>query len=242
MPDTCVDRLSCGTHAPLWINGSHPRVEDGVVTRDVCGHWSNDCCYFQSDPVNVKACPGNYYVYEFVKPPSCYMAYCAEVRNISINNPTVTPEKTLDEAVHIDPCYNYTVLDEPWRATNYPYAEKCDAKVNFVGWYRLFIEGRNAQMPETCVAQYKCGTVAPLWLNGQHPRVKDGVVTRHVCGNWNDDCCNYEFNPMKVKACPGNYYVYEFINPGFCNAAYCAEESTTHMTTSSSSLPSGIFF
>uniref|UniRef100_A0A8C2KN88 NIDO domain-containing protein n=1 Tax=Cyprinus carpio TaxID=7962 RepID=A0A8C2KN88_CYPCA len=95
MPDTCVDQLSCGTHAPLWLNGAHPRIEDGVVTRSVCGHWGNNCCGFQSNPIKVKACPGGYYVYEFVRPTGCYLAYCADVRNISINNHTVTPEPTL---------------------------------------------------------------------------------------------------------------------------------------------------
>ncbi|XP_026108048.1 uncharacterized protein LOC113080021 [Carassius auratus] len=223
MPDTCVDRLSCGTHAPLWLNGPHPRIEDGVVTRDVCGHWWNNCCGFQSNPIRVKACPGNYYVYEFVRPNFCYGTYCADVRNNSISIPTFTPETTLAEAFRTDPCYNYRALDDPWRATDSHYSYNCDASVNWDGWYRLFIAGQDARMPETCVNQFSCGTIAPLWLNGQHPRVEDGVVTRHVCGHWNNDCCNYEFNPMKVKACPGNYYVYEFINPVFCYVAYCAE-------------------
>lgn len=126
------------------------------------------------------------------------------------------------EAFRIDPCYNYTALDDPWRATDNHNSYNCDASVNWDGWYRLVIAGQDAQMPETCVDQFSCGTVAPLWLNGQHPRVEDGVVTRHVCGHWNNDCCNYVFNPMKVKACPGNYYVYEFMNPVFCFVAYCA--------------------
>lgn len=126
------------------------------------------------------------------------------------------------EAFRIDPCYSYTALDDPWRATDNHNSYNCDASVNWDGWYRLFIAGQDAQMPETCVNQFSCGTVAPLWLNGQHPRVEDGVVTRHVCGHWNNDCCNFEFNPMKVKACPGNYYVYEFMNPVFCSVAYCA--------------------
>ncbi|XP_051770774.1 uncharacterized protein LOC127523751 [Ctenopharyngodon idella] len=95
MPDTCVDKLSCGTHAPLWLNGPHPKIEDGVVTRGVCGHWMSDCCYFQSNPIKVKACPGNYYVYEFVRPINCYLTYCADVRNITINNATVTPNTTM---------------------------------------------------------------------------------------------------------------------------------------------------
>uniref|UniRef100_A0A8C1AZ47 NIDO domain-containing protein n=1 Tax=Cyprinus carpio carpio TaxID=630221 RepID=A0A8C1AZ47_CYPCA len=92
MPDTCVDMLSCGTHAPLWLMRGHPTVEDGVVTRDVCGHWMNNCCYFQSNPIKVKACPGGYYVYEFVRPSACSLAYCADARNINITSTTVMPE------------------------------------------------------------------------------------------------------------------------------------------------------
>ncbi|XDV44102.1 hypothetical protein PO909_012441 [Leuciscus waleckii] len=95
MPDSCVDKRSCGTHAPLWLNGGHPTVEDGVVTRAVCGHWDNNCCHFQSNPIKVKACPGNYYVYELVRPTTCYLTYCADVRNISINNATLTSNTTL---------------------------------------------------------------------------------------------------------------------------------------------------
>ncbi|KAL0179019.1 hypothetical protein M9458_024461, partial [Cirrhinus mrigala] len=58
MSDTCVPSYSCGTYVPLWLNGAHPTVKDGVVTRDVCGSWSNNCCYLQINPIKVKACPG----------------------------------------------------------------------------------------------------------------------------------------------------------------------------------------
>ncbi|XP_057213801.1 uncharacterized protein si:ch73-181m17.1 isoform X2 [Triplophysa rosa] len=220
MPDTCVDDLSCGTHAPLWLNGPHPRIEDGVVTRDVCGNWFNNCCFFRSNSIQVKACPGNYYVYEFTRPSFCYGTYCADDRNMTI--PTVSPKTTLSGAVLADPCYSYTVLDELWRAIDQYSQLMCDSYVNWSGWYRLSLHGQSAQMPDTCVSMYSCSTHAPLWLNGQHPRVEDGVVTRHVCGHWNNDCCHFQFYPMKVKACPGNYYVYEFVSPTFCFATYCA--------------------
>ncbi len=61
----------------LWIRCGHPTVEDGVVTRDVCGYAGRYCCYFGSYPIKVKACPGNYYVYELVSPTLCAAAYCA---------------------------------------------------------------------------------------------------------------------------------------------------------------------
>ncbi len=124
----------------------------------------------------------------------------------------------------IDPCYNYTVLDEPWRAINNTPATviKCDQSVTWSGWYRLFLNGLSAQIPDTCVQIYSCGTNIPLWIRDGHPTVEDGVVTRDVCGHWNSYCCLYGSFPIKVKACPGNYYVYELVRPTNCNFAYCA--------------------
>ncbi|XP_073670708.1 adhesion G protein-coupled receptor E3-like [Paramisgurnus dabryanus] len=78
-----------------------------------------------------------------------------------------------------DPCYNCTVLDNVWRATNYtPSSYMCDTSVNWVGWYRLYLNGQSTRMPEKCVEKNKCGTQLPLWLSGGHPKPEDGVVVR----------------------------------------------------------------
>ncbi|KAK7484265.1 hypothetical protein BaRGS_00024514, partial [Batillaria attramentaria] len=82
MPDHCVDRFHCGTHAPIWLNGTHPDVGDGVVDRMVCAnlggygpHPERVCCDAQLD-VGVKNC-GSFYVYFLRATPSCPVAYCA---------------------------------------------------------------------------------------------------------------------------------------------------------------------
>ncbi|KAK2909410.1 hypothetical protein Q8A67_005247 [Cirrhinus molitorella] len=98
----------------------------------------------------------------------------------------------------------------------------CDQNVTWSGWYRLFINNMSAQIPDKCVAQYSCGTDIPLWIRGGHPTVDDGVVARDVCGYSGSYCCFYGSYPIKVKACPGIYYVYELVTPTVCNAAYCA--------------------
>ncbi|XP_050981012.1 uncharacterized protein LOC127174556 [Labeo rohita] len=147
--------------------------------------------------------------------------------------PTTTPTTTLAGITATttttksltDPCYKYTVLDDPWRSPDYPYSPQslmCDYYVNWVGWYRLFINGQSAQMSETCVNELSCSTHAPMWLNGTHPKVEDGVVSRNVCGHWENKCCRFQSNPIKVKACPGGYYVYEFVKPNYCSGTYCA--------------------
>ncbi|XP_072523637.1 uncharacterized protein [Salminus brasiliensis] len=126
-----------------------------------------------------------------------------------------------------DPCYHYTVLDQPWRATNFSTKNvACDRRVQWKGWYRLFYRGKTIQMPERCVRKEMCGTHAPLWLVGGHPRIRDGIVTRKVCGNWNKNCCTFKSPPIQVKACRGNYYVYKFVKPQTCHLAYCADINT----------------
>ncbi|XP_048026593.1 uromodulin-like isoform X2 [Megalobrama amblycephala] len=222
MPEWCMSHMSCGGYSSLWLGGSHPRLEDGVVTREIYGSRNDQCSRYRSNPIQVKACPGNYYVYKFTRPTLSIPApvYCA----VPVSIPSV------------DPCYNYTSLDEPWRATDNSYYNNylgmCDSNVEWNGWYRLFYNGQNTQMPESCVSQYTCGTRDPLWLNGSHPQLEDGVVTRQVCvSSWNG-CCTYASHAIRVKACPGNYHVYEFVKPIFCGA-YCVEASSQSISSSS---------
>ncbi|XP_064816762.1 uromodulin-like [Oncorhynchus masou masou] len=132
-----------------------------------------------------------------------------------------------------DPCQHYTVLNDAWRATNnneavYYY---CDQRINWQGWYRLFLGDTSVQMPERCVERYMCGTAAPMWLTEPHPQLLDGVVQRGVCGHWFSECCHFRENPIHVKACYGNYYVYKFVPPTICNLAYCADVNTKVCST-----------
>ena len=76
MPTSCPPVRRCGTHAPGWIKGQHPSVADGEVTREVCYHWSNNCCRWKNN-IKVKNC-GAFYVYELQKTPACSLRYCGE--------------------------------------------------------------------------------------------------------------------------------------------------------------------
>ncbi|XP_056098277.1 uncharacterized protein LOC130077157 [Rhinichthys klamathensis goyatoka] len=221
MPEWCMSYMSCGGYSALYLDGSHPQLEDEVVTREIYGSRNDQCSRYRSDPIQVKACPGNYYVYKFTRPTLSIPApvYCAV--------PFTTPS--------VDPCYKYTSLDQPWRSTDHHNLGMCDYNVDWNGWYRMFNNGQNTQMPESCVNQYMCGTYSPLWLNGPHPQLEDGVVTRQVCVSSWDGCCTYNSHPIRVKACPGNYYVYEFVKPIFCGA-YCAASTTTETISPTESI------
>ncbi|XP_037671264.1 pancreatic secretory granule membrane major glycoprotein GP2 [Choloepus didactylus] len=130
-----------------------------------------------------------------------------------------TPEADLC----FDPCQNYTQLDDVSRSTDYTGEDQlCDKDMQ--GWYRFVGEG-GVRMPETCVPVYRCRTAAPLWLNGTHPSVEAGIVTRTACAHWSSNCCLWK-TEVQVKACPGGYHVYRFQGTPACELRYCTEPPT----------------
>ena len=76
MPDSCVTKYYCGTHAPGYLTGGHPTVAQGIVSRKVCFHWSSGCCQW-SQYIRVRNC-GAFYVYELSKPPACNLRFCGD--------------------------------------------------------------------------------------------------------------------------------------------------------------------
>ncbi|XP_063074549.1 oncoprotein-induced transcript 3 protein-like [Engraulis encrasicolus] len=129
-----------------------------------------------------------------------------------------------------DPCSSYSVLNATWRATTNRDANplRCDSDVQWQGWYLLVHGEHSVRMAESCVPTYSCGTAAPLWLHGSHPTPEDGIVTRQVCLSYRGVCCfplSVPVPAIQVKACPGNYTVYKFLNPLYCHVAYCADLS-----------------
>ena len=107
----------------------------------------------------------------------------------------------------MDGCSNYTVLSEADRAQgNAQPPHNIDDNSLVTGWYR-FEGAAGDRMPDKCVLRYRCGTRHPGWLNGSHPSVVEGVVTRTVCyGGYRDRCSNTDI--IKVKNC-SSYYVYQ---------------------------------
>lgn len=74
MLDECVPFRSCGTYAPGWMQGNHPRVDEGVVTRKVCYHYEYNCCRSNNN-IRVRNCSA-YFVYELQKTLYCPLRYC----------------------------------------------------------------------------------------------------------------------------------------------------------------------
>ncbi|XP_078353452.1 uncharacterized protein LOC144638135 [Oculina patagonica] len=207
LADKCVPIKRCGTLATGWLNGQHPTVEELVVTREVCYHSEDDCCKFKND-IEVRNC-GDFYVYKLRPTPSCQSRYCGN-KDIELG----------------DECQSghYKVLDEADRAMRNTDRSnvKCDRNDISYGWYRI-TGGAGDQIPEKCVPEYHCGTHVPGWLNGKHPTVQEGIVTRQVCYRWEGNCCKFK-NDIRIRNC-GDYYVYELQKPPNCDYRYCGNNN-----------------
>ena len=113
----------------------------------------------------------------------------------------------------MDACNNYTILSGADRAQGNTLQNnlKCDRDL-IKGWYR-FHGAAGDRMADKCVLQYRCSTYQPGWLNGTHPTVAEGAVTRKVCYSGYSSCCSRS-NIIKVKNC-SSYYVYELQTPPY---------------------------
>ena len=121
--------------------------------------------------------------------------------------------------LEVDGCTNYTVLSEADRAQGNaqpPYSKSDRGLVT--GWYR-FQGAAGDGIADKCVPMDRCGTNHRGWLDGMHPSVTEGVVTRTVCYSYLHVCC-WLSNFIKVKNC-SSYYVYELPRTPFKTSRYC---------------------
>ncbi|XP_077305990.1 uncharacterized protein LOC143925276 [Lithobates pipiens] len=94
IPEYCIPEYSCGTYITLYLGGSHPKVEDGIVNRIACLNWFR-CCWV-STTISVKMCPEGFYVYKIKSIQGCHHAYCTEIQ---ANTTTASPSTTLRTTV-----------------------------------------------------------------------------------------------------------------------------------------------
>ena len=117
-------------------------------------------------------------------------------------------------------CFGYQWLNESNRNQKYSGSDRhCDGGFSgsFSGWYR-FGGGAGIKIATSCVPEYRCGAVAPGWMNGTHPTGADGNVTRKVC--YHDvTCCRFS-NNIEVVNC-GQYYLYKLSKLPSCPLRYC---------------------
>ena len=119
-------------------------------------------------------------------------------------------------------CQNYRSLTSAYRKVTYSYHSfTCDNSLS-PGWFR-FSGAAGTRMPTSCPPTHRCNTAATGWLNGGHPTVADGRVTRQVCFHWSSSCCLW-YDNIQVTNC-GHFYVYYLIPPSAgCSLRYCSTD------------------
>ncbi|XP_073491121.1 uromodulin-like [Aquarana catesbeiana] len=224
--DGCYCVNTIGSYFCNCYSGFEYTEEIGCLDIDECANSSLNNC----DPVAI--CRNYYGYYTCICPYGYYGdGYHCEINECLQGTPCGSNEecmKAIGSYSCIDPCSNHTVLNDPWRSTsntynynNWNYWYHCDYGLS--GWYRFKGE-YDQQIPEHCIPQDSCGTTIPIWMNGSHPTVSDGIVNRAACSNWYDGCCTYPYN-ISVKMCPGGFYIYKLQSPPSCNFAYCTESN-----------------
>ncbi|XP_072272967.1 uncharacterized protein, partial [Pyxicephalus adspersus] len=227
---SCVNII--GSYTCACNTGFEYKEEFGCVDIDECtGSAPNDChplavCTNRHGTYTC-TCPNGYYgdgIY-------CGVAQCQPG----------TPCNSNEDCIYnhgfyscIDPCSNYSLLNDTWRSTSNVHNESdylrstdwvhCDSGLN--GWYRFKGE-YDLRIPEYCVPFYSCGTHAPIWMNGSHPTIENGIISHTGCANWwwGNSCCAWS-NQISVKMCPEGFYVYKLQGTPNCYLAYCTESLT----------------
>ncbi|XP_072895033.1 pancreatic secretory granule membrane major glycoprotein GP2-like, partial [Hemitrygon akajei] len=90
-----------------------------------------------------------------------------------------------------------------------------------VGWYRFNSSG-GWKIPETVVPHYRCSGYYSGWLNGLHPNVGEGEVTRTVCFTQSGYTCSGS-RGIRVKNCSGYFVYWLWLTPWSNYAVYCTE-------------------
>ena len=76
MASTCVPSGNCDTVVTGWLNSTHPKMTDGIVSGKVCFNWkSHSCCQWSQD-IELRDC-GRFYVYKLGSTGACPMGFCA---------------------------------------------------------------------------------------------------------------------------------------------------------------------
>ena len=122
----------------------------------------------------------------------------------------------------VDGCHNYQNLTDAERKYDHgkTVPSKCDENLCGKGWYR-FQGAAGTKMATKSPGTHKCGADYPAWLDGVHPTVAEGTVTRKVCINKGGKCGKESV--VEVKNCTF-YYVYKFYECNECNFRYCGTD------------------
>ncbi len=121
-------------------------------------------------------------------------------------------------------CYNYKWLNESIRNKNSVSKNVSihtdDNRIGFPGWYR-FGGAAGTKMATSCVKMLHCGANGAGWMNGTHPTVAEGKVTRKVCFSLIGYCWDSRYIEVINY---GQFYIYKLPTAGCQPCKFCGSE------------------
>ena len=117
--------------------------------------------------------------------------------------------------------YNqYKFLNDSDRRNDFGRGKKCDRNLT-EDWYR-FSEGAGTSRATQCIPDaQRCGTDLTGRMDGAHPTVDEGVVSRKVCFSGFYSCC-YRHIMINVRNC-SSFFVYRLKPVQVCHSRYCGK-------------------
>ncbi|VDI51719.1 Hypothetical predicted protein [Mytilus galloprovincialis] len=227
MPEQFPNPFTCGTESPIWINGTHPNIENSTKEVSGCVRDSNTCT--QTFPIQIKKCSG-FYAYNLPYVDLCFRGYCfgnhtCEEKTTTSISAGPEPSTTTTTIPSSDPClYAATLSNMDKRGSQCSLKDVdyalCDRTLK-PGWYKAIDDNVFHNMPTYCVTVASCGTEEPIWLNGSLPKFTDGAVLRKACVRGFDpgDCCKNVID-IYIRNC-FTYNVYYLPYTDLCYSAYC---------------------
>ena len=120
----------------------------------------------------------------------------------------------------VSECSQYKFLNDSDRRNDFGRGKKCDRNLK-EDWYR-FSAGAGTSIATQCIPDaQRCGTDLPGWMDGAHPTVDEGVVSRNVCFSGYRNCC-YRNVTINVRNC-SSFFVYRLKSLSYCNSRYCGK-------------------
>ncbi|XP_069841013.1 uromodulin-like [Dendropsophus ebraccatus] len=214
---SCVN--SIGSFNASCYSGYIYEETNGCIDIDECASDYPNGCHPLAICINTD---GSYFCYcsygYFGDGKQCVENEC--LQSTTCNDSSTDCIKDLTSHTCTNPCFNYTTITSSPSGTTSTYYSLYSGPYKY-GWYRF--GGGALQIPEYCLPSGTCGSYTPIWMNGAHPTINDGIVSRTACVSTNNRCCMGYFS-MPVKACPGGYYVYKLDGIFFYNY-YCLKSN-----------------
>ena len=120
----------------------------------------------------------------------------------------------------VSECNQYKFLNDSDRRNDFGRGKKCDRNLK-EDWYRFSAEAGTSIATQCIPEAQRCGTELPGWMDGAHPTVDEGVISRNVCFSGYHKCC-YRNVTINVRNC-SSFFVYRLKPLSYCNSRYCGK-------------------